>query len=143
MSEVVISDDMVMGFINGSPKVALLKGVFDNLKLQSEWQVFNNVPSGSEYPYIVIGDDTFDADNTDSFKGFSVTSTVHTWSDKRSDLEIRQMQDYIFNTFNSENLSISGYNLVNCYEEYSETFLDPDGITRHGVQRFRINFDKS
>ena len=34
-------------------------------------------------------------------------------------------------------LSVSGHELVLIRQEFGATFLDPDGLTRHGVQRFR------
>ena len=34
-------------------------------------------------------------------------------------------------------LSLTGHNLVLLRFEFSQAMLDPDGLTRHGVQRFR------
>jgi hypothetical protein len=35
-------------------------------------------------------------------------------------------------------LTKTGYNVVDCLFEFSETFVDVDGRTRHGVQRYRL-----
>ena len=36
-----------------------------------------------------------------------------------------------------QSLALTGHRLVLLRFEFSETMLDPDGITRHGVQGFR------
>lgn len=104
--------------------------------------VYDEVPDTATLPYIVIGNDTIVADNTDSYVGFEATVTIHTWSDFNGYKEIKTMQDEIYNLLNRHELVITGYNTINCIQEYSEPFLDPDGITRHGVQRFRVLFNQ-
>ena len=34
-------------------------------------------------------------------------------------------------------LNVSGFNLINLRFEFSDVLRDPDGVTRHGVMRFR------
>ena len=34
--------------------------------------------------------------------------------------------------------AVSGHDLVDFRFVFSDTLLDPDGFTRHGVQRFRV-----
>ena len=37
----------------------------------------------------------------------------------------------------SYSLSVTGFNLINIRFEFGDILIDPDGITRHGVMRFR------
>lgn len=121
----------------------LQSAIFTKLDADLTEPVYDNVPSGSPYPYVVVGDDTLIESGASDFNGFEATCTIHSWSDYKGRKEIKEIQDSIYNSLNRFKLSISGYNTIDCYQEYSETFLDPDGITRHGVQRFRVLFDKS
>ena len=123
--------------------VELQKAIFTKLNAVGTYPVYDYVKADTAYPYIIVGDDTLTQDSADDFIGFDATVTIHSWSVKKGRKEIKTIQDYVFNQLNREILLISGYNMVNCYQEYSETFLDPDGVTHHGVQRYRVIFDKS
>lgn len=104
--------------------------------------VYDDVPESATLPYVVIGDDTLVDDNTNDYAGYQATVTIHSWSAYKGRSQIKQIQDEINNLLDRQKLSIVGYNMVNCYQEYSESSLDPDGITRHGVQRYRVIFNK-
>jgi hypothetical protein len=45
--------------------------------------------------------------------------------------------DKIHDLLHDVSLAVSGVNLINLRFEYSDIMRDPDGITRHGVMRFR------
>ena len=99
--------------------------------------IVDHVPQSSAYPYVVIGEATardFDCKSSD---GMEQTLTIHTWSRYRGLKETKQIMAEIVNALDQANLSIAGHSLVLLRFEFSATFLDPDGLTRHGVQRFR------
>jgi hypothetical protein len=66
------------------------------------------------------------------------TLTLHTWSRYLGLAEAKQIMAAVVAALDQANLSISGHSLVLLRFEFSSTFLDPDGLTRHGVQRFRV-----
>ena len=45
--------------------------------------------------------------------------------------------DKVHDLLHDVNLSVTGFSLINLRFEYSDILRDPDGITRHGVMRFR------
>ena len=99
--------------------------------------IVDHVPQSSAYPYVVIGEATardFDCKSSD---GMEQTLTIHTWSRYRGLKETKQIMAEIVNALDQANLNIAGHSLVLLRFEFSATFLDPDGLTRHGVQRFR------
>jgi hypothetical protein len=110
--------------------------------------VYDSVPqaedAGSDvaFPYVTIGDDTALDWNTDTSNGKEATITVHSWSRYRGRSEVKEIQGAIYEALHLANITVQGYNLVECWSEYSETLVDPDGLTRHGVQRFRLIIDK-
>lgn len=110
--------------------------------------IYDNVPeavdSGSDsvFPYVTIGDDTFLEWDTDNSVGKEATLTIHSWSRYRGRKEVKEIQGAIYDVLHLSNLIITGYYSVLMLSEYSETLVDPDGLTRHGVQRFRLIMEK-
>jgi hypothetical protein len=100
--------------------------------------VYDDVPDNALAPYIVIGDDTMIEYDADQVLGFDSTVTIHTWSTYRGRSEVKSLMGLIYDALHRAEFTIQGYNLIGCDCEYSETFLESDGVTRHGVQRFRI-----
>lgn len=104
-------------------------------------RIYDNAPQSAVFPYIVVGDDTAIPADTHSTKGSDNTITVHSWSRYRGRKEIKQIQQAVYDALHQHALVVSGAATVNCGWEYAESFLDADGLTRHGVQRFRVILD--
>jgi len=110
--------------------------------------IYDNVPeavdagSDSVFPYVTIGDDTFIEWDTDNSQGKEGTLTIHSWSRYRGRKEVKEIQGAIYDRLHLSNLIFNGYYSVLMLSEYSETLVDPDGLTRHGVQRFRLIMEK-
>lgn len=125
-------------------KSALAPNVQDSTK----GAIYDNVPqavdSGSDsvFPYVTIGDDTMLDWDTDTSQGKEATLTIHVWSRYRGRKEVKEIQGIIYDALHLSNLIITGYHSVLMLSEFSETLLDPDGLTRHGVQRFRLIVEK-
>lgn len=100
--------------------------------------VYDAVPDNAKPPYVVIGDDTLAPFDTDGASGFEATISIHTWSTYRGRKEIKEMQGAIYDLLHRAQLTFSGYTFLGCDSELSESFIDADGVTRHGIQRFRI-----
>jgi hypothetical protein len=106
--------------------------------------IYDDVPqdvADTDFPYVEIGEDTTIPFNTHSGVGGEHTITIHTWSRYRGKSETKRMQEQIYAALNRYALSVSGGTMVNCEQEFSTSFMDADGITRHGVQRMRILLD--
>lgn len=110
--------------------------------------VYDNVPQAADagsdaaFPYITVGEDTLVEWDTDTELGAYCTITIHTWSRYRGRKETKQIQGAIYAALHRANLTISGYNLVGIDWLQSESFMDTDGLTRHGVQTFRITIEE-
>ena len=100
-------------------------------------RVLDHAPQDSDFPYLVIGEATgvdFDTKDTD---GMDQTLMIHTWSRYRGLSETKQIMSAVLDALDKVALAVSGHTLALLRFEFSDTFLDPDGLTRHGVQRFR------
>ena len=107
------------------------------------YPVFDHVPQDTEFPYIVIGDDTSIPWDTDDSIGSETTCTIHVWSRHRGRKEVKEIMRTIYEALHRQELSIIGGSLVECQAELQESFMDPDGLTRHGVIRFRLTVDSA
>lgn len=107
------------------------------------YNVYNNVPKSATLPYIQVGADTLEVDDTFSTEGFNATVTIHTWSAKPASKEVKTMQGAVYALLHRYDLAITGYNVLGISQIFENSFLDPDGITHHGVQQFRVQFDNS
>lgn len=116
--------------------VEIQQAVFQRLSDES-LTVYDDVPEGAAFPYAVIGEDTHVPFDTDDSLGAESTVTIHVWSRYRGKNEAKEIQAAIYDALTRQELTIDGYDLITIEFEYSDVLLDPDGITRHGVQRFR------
>ena len=99
--------------------------------------VFDEVPEGSSYPYVTIGESTALDYSTNDVNGSEQTLTLHVWSQYRGSKETKNILDRLHDLLHNYSLSVTGANLINLRLEFSDLLRDPDGITRHGVVRFR------
>jgi hypothetical protein len=99
--------------------------------------VFDDVPEDTSYPYITLGEDNITEFGTKDLDGTTNTLTIHIWSEYKGSKETKQIMDRVHDLLHDSSLSVSGFNLINMRFEFSDIMRDPDGITRHGVMRFR------
>ena len=117
--------------------------IFDKLTADITTTTYDSVPQDTTgFPYITIGDDTFNEFDGDDFTGFDATLTIHTWSQTDGKTELKSLQGEIYNSLHHTNLTILGYNVITIDQVFADSFVDTDGLTRHGVQRFRILLTK-
>ena len=101
--------------------------------------VFTHVPQDlSTYPYVVLFEAGLDGDDNDCFLGFDGTLNIHSWTDQRDMAVIGNIQKAIYDVLHHAELTMTGYQLIELHQEFSTILRDPDGITLHGVQRYRI-----
>ena len=99
--------------------------------------VYDDVPEGSGFPYVTMGEDASNDYGTKDLDGSTVSLNIHVWSQYRGSKEVKTIMDRIHTLLHDSSLSVSGFNLVNTRFEFMDILRDPDGITRHGVMRFR------
>ena len=104
--------------------------------------VYDDIPEGTSAPYINIGEETSINDCTKTVDAVEHTLTIHVWSEYRGRYEIKHIMEQVYQNLHNAAITVSGSTLVNIRQEFATTLEEPDGITRHGVMRFRaIVFD--
>ena len=100
--------------------------------------VHDHVPQGTAYPYIVIGEETMtDESSTKTIDFNNFTLTIHIFSRNRGRKEAKQIMARIYELLHNQNLSVTGADHINTRFEFSDVIKENDGLTYHGVQRFR------
>lgn len=110
-----------------APLMALVTGIYDEIQQDN-----------SAFPYVQIGEAQHTEFDTDTTIGELVTATIHVWSRTPGKRETKAIQGAIFDALNRASLTATGFSFITCERLSSETFKDADGITRHGVQQFKI-----
>lgn len=104
--------------------------------------VYDDVPEGVSYPYVVIGEETATNFGTKTVDAVEHTITIHCWSQYRGRREIKEIMESTYQILHDADITVSGASLVNLRQEFATTLAENDGITRHGVMRFRaVVFD--
>lgn len=124
----------------------LQKAIYGALNNVISVPVYDHVPQKATYPYVVIGEDNFVDWSNDLKNGFEATVNLHVWdrpkgsSGKRGKAATKEIQGEIYGILQRSNFAIGEYGNPGMSFEYSDVFMDTDGITYHGVQRFRVNY---
>jgi hypothetical protein len=100
--------------------------------------VYDDVPEGTSYPYVVIGEETAINAGTKNLDGVEHTLTLHVWSGYRGRREIKEIMQSIYSLLHDTAITVTGASLVMIRQEFATTLEEADGITRHGVMRFRV-----
>lgn len=119
-----------------APLTALVTGVYDNVPQADDSGL------ATAFPYVVIGEDTGREWDTDTEIGGDFTVRIHTWSRYRGRKETKEIQGAVYDALHRATLAVTGYAFVTCDFQDSDTIVDNDGLTRHGVQSFRILIDQ-
>lgn len=100
--------------------------------------VYDHVPQGTAFPYIELGEDTFDQWDHDDANGFEGRVDIHTWSQYQGQKQVKELQGMVYSALHDLPLTLTNYRCISIMQESEQVMNDPDGITRHGVQTFRV-----
>ena len=98
--------------------------------------VHDHVPQGAAFPYVTIGESTARDWGAAGVSGIETTLIVHVWSRKRGHKEVKQVLAEIHRILHDADLTVPGHVLVWLRYEFSQTSLDSDGATYHGIARY-------
>lgn len=102
-------------------------------------QVYDDVPDSAAFPYVALGEITEVPNDTMGKTGRDMTVTIHSWSQYPGMKQVKEIQNRVDVLLDRWLPTVTGWNAVHMLQEFFETFRDPDGITRHGVSRYRIH----
>lgn len=104
--------------------------------------VFDAVPKDQQYPYITLGEDTSRDWGTKTNNGEEITHTLHVWSRYNGKKEVKEIMSLILESLSQPLVLTGGFFVDFSKVDLMEVFIDPDGITRHGVMRLRFKISQ-
>jgi len=99
--------------------------------------VHDHVPAGAAFPYVTVGEATASAWGGAGLDGIEATLTLHAWSRARGHKEVKTILAALHRILHDASLAVTGQALVNLRFDFAESLLDEDGLTYHGISRFR------
>lgn len=130
-----------------SLSLAVQSAVYTKLDASLTTPVYDNAPQQSDsakgFPYVTIGEDVINEWDTDTELGGNPVVTIHTWSRYRGRKETKEIQAEIYDALHrAEDLSYAGFAFITIDFLSAESFMDTDGLTRHGVSTFRVYIEE-
>jgi hypothetical protein len=101
--------------------------------------VYDEVPDGSAYPYVTIGDFTEVARNAFGRTGRELTMTLHIWSGYNGWAEAQSIASQVDGLLDHATFAVDGWGLVFCQLDFAQTLPQADdGSYRHLAARYRL-----
>ena len=121
-----------------SPFLVLHDAQVARIEAQTSYTIYDDNPKQAPYPYVVMGEMTA-TDWSDKFEpGQEVYSTLHIWSQYKGRKEVVEMGDAILQVLTKSTLDLApNFRAVLDELDMNEIIVDIDGITRHGIMRFK------
>jgi len=128
--------------MSGEASWALQKSVFEALTANGDLMasisgVYDHVPADTAFPYVTIGETAVTDWSSKTFDGQAHSFVLHVWSRARGRKEVKELLALTYDTLNGAALSVDAQQLVVLRFDFAQTLLDADGLTFHGIQRFR------
>lgn len=122
--------------------IALQSSIYTLLNGNIGCDVYDSPPKVPQYPYVIIGDDSFIPFDTDNTVGRDIIASIHLWDNYAGKKRIKTIAGEIDALMNRAEFPIAGFHLINCFFDGSDYFLDSDGKTYHGILTFRLLVDE-
>ena len=128
--------------MTGDAGLAVQRAIFDRLAADAELSglvsgLFDHVPEESSFPYVVLGEGTAVDWSAKDIDGQRHTLVLHVWSRARGRSEAKSIMGRLYDLLHRADLILVGHKLVILRFDFSETLREVDGLTYHGVMRFR------
>lgn len=99
--------------------------------------VYDDVPQGTPFPYMTIGETTVRDWSTGTEPGSEHILTLHVWSRAKGRKQVHDILQAVKSVLHEASLSIVGHRLINLRHEFSDARRESDGETYHGLARYR------
>jgi hypothetical protein len=100
-------------------------------------RIFDSVPRGVQFPYIVIGDDKESDFSTATEKSSEHQLTVHVWSRAPGLKQSRVAASAVIAALDGAALDVAGFALIDLRWLTTDTTRESDGETIHAQLKFR------
>jgi len=100
-------------------------------------RIFDDVPQAAPYPHVSLGQTSSSDWGTGTEDGEEHILTLHVWSQAGGRGEAQRVIGAIRDALHTASLPVTGHSLISLRQQFSDVRRDPDGITIHGLVRYR------
>ncbi len=101
-------------------------------------RLYDHVPPGAIFPYVVYGPAHVAPYDAKDETGFEQIVTLNIWSRYRGGKETRAIFQALYEALHRAELSLAGQVFLYCEFHSADFALDADGLTQHAAVRFTI-----
>lgn len=108
-------------------------------------KIYDYVPQNTSFPYITMNISPWEDRGNHTNEGFSCTFQIDVWYQPggssyhgRGNYRIQQIQKRVDELLHKYNLSVSGWNTLILRRSLVDIITDQDGVTKHGIQQFKL-----
>ena len=105
--------------------------------------VYDHVPQDAAFPYEVVGEPNGVDHDTDDSLGWDAELTIHQFSRFRGFEQVERIQRENDDALNRAEPVLTDGRIVTLHRVSVDGVLDPDGLTRHGIHRFRAIIEET
>ena len=100
-------------------------------------RIYDDVPHAAAYPFVSLGQTSSTDWGTSTGDGEEHIVTLHVWSSFGGRSEAQLIMGAIRDVLHTVHLTLTGHTLVNLRQQFSDVRREADGITIHGLVRYR------
>jgi hypothetical protein len=100
--------------------------------------VYDAVPQGATYPYVVLDEQGMRSWNTTTTQGAEITLALHVFSREAGRKQLLLVLERLYALLHEAALSVSGQSFTHVHLTSQEVELTDDAVTFHGMQQYRI-----
>jgi len=105
--------------------------------------VGDHIPQDDVYPYVQVNGMNLTNNDTVVENGFTATIDVIAWSRYRGQKEVSKIVLDIYKALHRHAFAdTTSYGISGIHQEFSKIITESDGLTRQGIQRFKIFFEE-
>lgn len=108
-------------------------------------KVFDFVPDNTPFPYVTMSIKPWQDRGNHTHAGLQCEFQIDVWyqpgtssNSGRGDKQVQLIQKRIDELLHKKNLGVSGWNTLQCRRSLIDIITDPDQVTRHGIQQFKL-----
>lgn len=129
-ASLVAVQDAIYAALSGSAALQALIG--------NPARLYDHVPENAAFPYVELGEVNARRFDSASRSGLDCALTLNVWSRYQGRREAKQILDAIYGVLHDGGLSIAGNAHVLTVFQSAETKRDVDGLTYHGIVKYRV-----
>lgn len=112
----------------------------------TDLKVYDFVPDNEPFPYIMIESKPWKDRGNQTWEGLDSRFIIHVFNQAvggRGDLPVQNIQYRIDQLLHEQDICIDGWNTIVLRREMFTIMTDPDNVTKHGIQRFKLFIGES